>query len=193
MHVDARPAASTPGVLFSRSSRDFANCRVRCASYPFSGGSIPSEMRRAASKRFARHYFRQQQIGRRIGLGGNPNTPTPIDIVGLVGLYGVMSYTVSRRTREIGVRVAFGASAGNIRWLVIREVLIIAAAGVAIGLPVAWWLGRYISTQLYGVKSTDALTMIAATLLLGVVAGLAGLLPSARAARLDPMMALRQE
>lgn len=151
-------------------------------------------MRRAASKRFAHHYFgNSNPIGRRIGLGGNPNTPTPIDIVGLVGLYGVMSYSVSRRTREIGVRVAFGASAGNIRWLVIREVLIIAAAGVAIGLPVAWWLGRYISTQLYGVKSTDALTMIAATLLLGVVAGLAGLLPSARAARLDPMMALRQE
>lgn len=114
-------------------------------------------------------------------------------LLAVVGLYGVMSYSVSRRTREIGVRVAFGASTGHIRWLVIREVLIIAVVGVAIGLPLAWWLGRYISTQLYGVKSTDALTMVGATLLLSGVAVLAGLLPSARAARLDPMKALRQE
>jgi predicted permease len=114
-------------------------------------------------------------------------------LLAVVGLYGVMSYSVSRRTREIGVRVAFGASAGNIRWLVIREVLIIAVAGIAIGLPAGWWLGRYVSAQLYGVKSGDALTMIGATLLVAAVAVFAGLVPSARAARLDPTQALRQE
>jgi predicted permease len=114
-------------------------------------------------------------------------------LLAVVGLYGVMSYSVSRRTREIGVRVAFGASAGNIRWLVIREVLIIAAAGIAIGLPAAWWLGRYVSAQLYGVKSGDVLTMIGATLLVAIVAIFAGLVPSARAARLEPTQALRQD
>ena len=114
-------------------------------------------------------------------------------LLAVVGLYGVMSYTVSRRTREIGVRVAFGASSGHIRWLIIREVLVIAASGVAIGLPAAWWLGRYVSTQLYGVKSTDAVAIVGATLLLSIVAVLAGLVPSTRASRLDPTSALRAE
>ena len=241
------------------------------------------------NERFARHYFgNEQPVGRRIGMGGNPNTPTPIEIVGVVrdtkyrcprrrpaagvlpvsgivaaerlhgvsadgqpadrmfeivrqamrrsiptfrctararwseqvaqslsrerlvsamtatfgtlatllavvGLYGVMSYTVSRRTREIGVRVAFGASAGNIRWLVIREVLIIAAAGVALGLPAAWWLARYVSTQLYGVKPTDPITFCWRDGAADRRRGLAGLIPSGRAARLDPTVALRAE
>jgi putative ABC transport system permease protein len=114
-------------------------------------------------------------------------------LLAVVGLYGVMSYTVSRRTREIGVRVAFGANAGNIRWLVIREVLAIATAGIGIALPVAWWLGRYVSAQLYKVEPTDAMTLVAATLLLSIVAVLAGLVPSGRAARLDPTTALRVE
>ena len=114
-------------------------------------------------------------------------------LLAVVGLYGVMSYTVSRRTREIGVRVAFGASAGNIRWLVIREVLVIAATGVALGLPAAWWLARYVSTQLYGVEPTDPITFVGATALLTAVAALAGLIPSSRAAKLDPTAALRAE
>lgn len=114
-------------------------------------------------------------------------------LLAVVGLYGVMSYTVSRRTREIGVRVALGAGAGTIRWLVIREVLVIAAAGVALGLPAAWWLARYVSTQLYGVAPTDPITFAGATALLTIVAGCAGLIPSGRAAKLDPTTALRSE
>ncbi len=114
-------------------------------------------------------------------------------LLAVVGLYGVMSYTVSRRTREIGVRVALGATAGAIGWLVIREVLIIAAAGIAIALPAAWWLGRYVSAQLYGVQPGDPFATAAAVLLLLTVAVAAGLLPSTRAARLDPTTALRQD
>jgi predicted permease len=114
-------------------------------------------------------------------------------LLAVVGLYGVMSYTVARRTREIGVRVAFGAQARDIRWLVIREVFAIAAAGVAIGLPAAWWLGRLVSTELYGVKSGDVPTFAAAILFLAGVTFLAGLIPSTRAARLDPTMALRND
>jgi predicted permease len=114
-------------------------------------------------------------------------------LLSVIGLYAVMSYTVSRRTREIGVRVALGASAGSISWLVIREVLIIAAAGMAVALPAAWWLGRFVSTQLYGVTPGDPMTILGAVLLLLTVALLAGTIPSARAARLDPTTALRHD
>jgi putative ABC transport system permease protein len=111
----------------------------------------------------------------------------------VVGLYGVMSYTVARRTREIGVRVAFGASTRDISRLVLREVLLIAAAGVAVGLPLAWWLGRFVSAQLYGVKPGDPLTIASAVMLLTGIALLAGLLPALRAARLAPTLALRHD
>jgi ABC-type antimicrobial peptide transport system permease subunit len=114
-------------------------------------------------------------------------------LLAMIGLYGVMSYTVARRTREIGVRVAFGASTRDISWLVLREVLLIAAAGVAVGLPLAWWLGRFVSAQLYGVKPGDPLTIASAVMLLTGIALLAGLLPALRAARLAPTLALRHD
>ena len=114
-------------------------------------------------------------------------------LLAVVGLYGVMSYTVARRTREIGVRVAFGARSRDIAWLVIREVVQIGVAGVALGVPIAWWLGRYVSAQLYGVKPGDLTTFAGAIVLLILVAVAAGLVPSIRAARLNPTAALRQE
>jgi ABC-type antimicrobial peptide transport system permease subunit len=114
-------------------------------------------------------------------------------LLAVVGLYGVMAYTVSRRTREIGIRMALGARVGNIGWLVIREVLTIVTIGMVIGLPAAWWLSRYVSAQLYGVQATDPVTVIAAVALLTLVALLAGLIPSARAARVSPTTALRYE
>jgi predicted permease len=114
-------------------------------------------------------------------------------LLAIVGLYGVMSYTVARRTREIGVRVALGATSTAISWLVIREVLVIAAAGIAVALPAAWWLGRFVSAQLYGVTPGDPLTIGGAIVLLLLVALAAGLVPSARAARLNPNVALRTE
>jgi predicted permease len=114
-------------------------------------------------------------------------------LLAVVGLYGVMSFTVARRTREIGVRVALGASSRAISWLVIREVLVIAVVGIAVGLPAAWWLGRYVSTQLFEVRPSDPLTVAGAVILLLGVALMAGLIPSLRAARLDPTTALRHE
>jgi predicted permease len=114
-------------------------------------------------------------------------------LLAVVGLYGVMAYTVSRRTREIGIRMALGARIGNIGWLVIREVLTIVLLGMSLGLPAAWWLSRFVSAQLYGVQATDPLTVIAAVALLTTVALLAGLIPSARAARVSPTTALRYE
>jgi ABC-type antimicrobial peptide transport system permease subunit len=85
-----------------------------------------------------------------------------------------------------------GATASNIRWLVAREMLPIVAAGVLAALPLAWWLGRYVAAQLYGVEPFDPVAVMSAAGLLGLVAVAAALLPSARAARLDPTVALRE-
>jgi ABC-type antimicrobial peptide transport system permease subunit len=114
-------------------------------------------------------------------------------LLAVVGLYGVMAYTVGRRTREIGIRMALGARSHDIGWLVTREVLLIVAAGIAAGLPAAWWLGRYVAAQLYGVKATDPLAIGAAIAGLTIVALLAGLIPSRRAASVQPTVALRYE
>ena len=114
-------------------------------------------------------------------------------LLAVVGLYGVMAYTVARRTREIGVRMALGARQADVRWMVIRESLAVTAAGIAAALPAAWWMGRLVASQLYGVQATDPPTMAAAVTLLGAVSLLAALVPSRRASRVDPMAALRYE
>jgi predicted permease len=112
-------------------------------------------------------------------------------LLAVVGLYGVMSYTVARRTREIGLRMALGAQPGAIVWMIVREVLVIAGAGIAAAVPASWWLGRLVATQLYGVVPSDPIAIGGAVLLLTVVAVIAGLVPSLRAARIDPTRALR--
>jgi predicted permease len=114
-------------------------------------------------------------------------------LLAAVGLYGVMAYSVARRTREIGVRMALGAQRSNVLGLVMREVAILAAAGIAIALPLSLYLTRFVKSQLYGISEHDALTLAAATLLLAGIALLAGYLPARRATRIDPMVALRYE
>jgi ABC-type antimicrobial peptide transport system permease subunit len=93
-------------------------------------------------------------------------------ILATVGLYGVMAYTVARKTREIGIRMALGAFGKNVIWMVMREVLILIGAGVCLGLPAAILLTRYIQAQLYGLTPNDPATMATATVLLIAVAGL---------------------
>jgi ABC-type antimicrobial peptide transport system permease subunit len=114
-------------------------------------------------------------------------------LLAVVGLYGVMSYTVARRTREIGIRMALGAGARHVAWMVVREVLAITAAGVTVALLIALWLGRLVSSQLYGVTASDPATIAAAATALLAVSLLAGLIPSRRAARVEPTTALRDE
>jgi ABC-type antimicrobial peptide transport system permease subunit len=150
--------------------------------------NIPVHGTRTLERQVAQSLSRERLVATMTATFGGLAT-----LLAVIGLYGVMSYTVARRTREIGVRVALGASSGAISWLVIREVLMIATAGVVVGLPAAWWLGRFVSAQLYGVTPGDPLTIAAMVLLLLSVAVVAGLIPSARAARLDPTVALRQE
>jgi predicted permease len=114
-------------------------------------------------------------------------------LLAVIGLYGVMAYTVARRTREIGVRMALGAVSGDVVWLVMREVLWLVGLGVTFGLIAAWAVSRLIGNQLYGITPNDPGTMIAAAVTLGVVALLAGYIPARRATRVNPMRALRYE
>jgi predicted permease len=114
-------------------------------------------------------------------------------LLAAVGLYGVMAYMVARRTREIGIRMALGAAQGSVVWLVMREVLVLAAAGVAIGAPGAWLLSRLVERQLFGIKPADPATLALSTAGIVAVALLSGYLPARRAVSIDPMRALRWE
>jgi len=111
----------------------------------------------------------------------------------IIGLYGVMSYSVAQRTREIGIRMALGAVQGKVVWMVMREVLRLIVVGVAVGVPAALALTRVVKSQLYGLEAHDPWTLGFATALLAMVACLAGYVPALRASRLDPMKALRYE
>jgi len=110
-----------------------------------------------------------------------------------VGLYGVMAYNVARRTRDIGVRMALGARAANVLWLVLGESLFLVTIGIACGVPLALGATRLIRSMLFGVGVADPIALVSATVLLAAVALLAGLLPARRATQVNPVAALRHE
>jgi len=110
-----------------------------------------------------------------------------------IGLYGVMAFTVTRRTREIGIRMALGAHSRTVLWLVLRETMALVAIGAVIGLVAALFATKLAGALLFDLKPNDPLTLAAATLLLLAVATLAGFLPARRASRVDPMSVLRDE
>lgn len=114
-------------------------------------------------------------------------------LLAAVGLYGVMAYVVARRTREIGIRMALGATRESVAGMILREVARLAGIGLGIGLVAALAADRLIASLLYGVRATDPLVFALAVLLLGAVILLAGGLPARRAANVDPMVALRYE
>jgi predicted permease len=114
-------------------------------------------------------------------------------LLAAIGLYGVMSYAVTRRTREIGIRMALGAERGRVIWLVLKEVTMMAAAGIAGGLIVALWLTRQVQSQLFGLTPNDPTTLVGATVLLALIAIAAGYLPARRATTIDPLLSLRSE
>ena len=112
-------------------------------------------------------------------------------LLAAIGLYGVMAYTVTRRTREIGIRLALGAGRDSLLKLVLREVALLTVAGVAIAIPVSLAITRLVSSELYGIVPNDPLSISAASVLLASVALVAGYIPAERATRVDPIRAFR--
>jgi predicted permease len=110
-----------------------------------------------------------------------------------IGIYGLMSYVVSRRTNEIGIRMALGAERSDVGWLVMREIALLIAIGIAIGIPATLASGRLVTKMLFGVKQSDPWSLTASVVALLVVGLLAGYLPARRASRVEPMVALRCE
>jgi putative ABC transport system permease protein len=114
-------------------------------------------------------------------------------LLAMIGLYGVTAYGVARRQAEIGIRMALGAQPGSVIWLVLREVAAMLAIGTLLGLGASLAAGRLVASLLYGVKPYDAAPLAIAAVVLGIATGIAAYLPAHRAARLDPMAALREE
>jgi len=114
-------------------------------------------------------------------------------LLGAVGLYGVLAYVVNQRQRDIGVRLALGARPGTVLQMIVRRGLVLALAGVAVGFAGSLALGRVLSTVLYDVQPGDPLTLMAVTTILLAVAAFASWIPARRAARVDPVVTLREE
>jgi putative ABC transport system permease protein len=114
-------------------------------------------------------------------------------LLACIGLYGILSYSVASRTSEIGIRMALGAQASNVRWLILREALLLVVTGLAVGLPLILAVTRLAATLLYGLTPNDPVSLGLAALLLFTVALLAAYVPARRATRLDPLTALRHE
>ncbi len=113
--------------------------------------------------------------------------------VAAIGLFGLMLYNVSRRTREIGIRMAMGAERNAVLGLVVGESMLLVAGGIAIGIAIALGAGRLIASQLFGVQPTDSATMATAIGVMALVSAAAGYLPARRATQVDPMVALKYE
>jgi putative ABC transport system permease protein len=114
-------------------------------------------------------------------------------ILASIGLYGVMAFVVARRRKELGIRIALGAQTSYVFWTVMREVLLLLAIGLAVGMPAAMWLGNFVSKQLYGIQPRDPWMATGTIVLLTLVSTAAGLIPAYRASRIDPILALRYE
>jgi ABC-type antimicrobial peptide transport system permease subunit len=114
-------------------------------------------------------------------------------LLGLVGIYGVVSYVAARRTREVGIRMALGARAGDVRKLFLRHGLKLTAVGIGLGMGLAVVVTRVMASYLFGVQPIDPLTYVAVSALLAGIAALATYLPARRAARIDPNVALRAD
>ncbi len=114
-------------------------------------------------------------------------------LLAVVGLYGVIAYSVSRRTAEMGIRLALGARGSRLMWLILRETLLLVAGGLVVGIPASVALATVVGNRLYGVQPYDPASLGVAVVVLGLAAAVAGLLPAVRASRIDPLLALRWE
>jgi ABC-type antimicrobial peptide transport system permease subunit len=132
-------------------------------------------------------------VNERLIAGLSITLSTIATLLAVVGLYGVIAYTVTRRTREIGIRMALGALGSQIAGAVLREAGTLVVVGLGFGFGAAWWLGRYVQSQLYGITPADPGTIALAAAALATVGAVAALVPARRASRVSPMSALREE
>jgi predicted permease len=183
--------ASNPGslILYARASGDprslFSTLRRECNALD---AALPVSDMRTMDDQLDQSLSTQRMVASLSAFFGILAT-----LLAAIGLYGVMAYTVSRRTREIGIRVALGAGRTSLLGLVMREVVILTAAGIVIAIPIALVATRLIRSQLYQVAPADPISMVLAVLVLASVALLAGYVPADRATRINPISALRYE
>ncbi|MHC4072511.1 MAG: FtsX-like permease family protein, partial [Planctomycetota bacterium] len=114
-------------------------------------------------------------------------------VLSCIGLYGLMAYNVTRRTHEIGIRMALGARPRDVAWSILREAIVLAGVGIALGILIALALARILGSVVFGIAPYDPATMMASALVLVTVAAAAAWLPARRAAKVDPMAALQYE
>ena len=114
-------------------------------------------------------------------------------LMAAIGIYGVLAYSMAQRIREIGIRIAVGATRATVTRMVLAEVLWLAALGIAVGLPLSSLLARVVRSQLFGVSGNDPLTLCVVCVVIAVVSIASAALPARRAAKVDPMVALRYE
>ena len=114
-------------------------------------------------------------------------------VLAMIGLYGVMSFAVARRTRELAIRVAFGARSSRVVALIVRDMCVLVGGGVLLALPAIWWLKRLVESQLYEVSPTDPQALASAVAVVCLAAAAAVWVPTRRALRVDPITALRDE
>ncbi|MCX6613172.1 MAG: FtsX-like permease family protein, partial [Acidobacteria bacterium] len=114
-------------------------------------------------------------------------------LLAAIGLYGVLSLAVSRRLREIGIRIALGAETNSVIFLVMQEILLLIGGGIGVGIPAALMLSKYVQSQLYGMQATDPLTLATAIVLIVAVALVAAWIPARRATRVNPIDVLRYD
>jgi len=158
--------------------------RARCGGECESTGGVGADDGGDASQSLARTSFTLTMLA----IAGSMAL-----VLGVIGIYGVISYTVSQRRREIGIRLALGAQRSGLRWMFVRSALVLTGLGVAIGLGAAAVLTRLMKSLLFGVSPLDPLTYVSIPLVLAACAVLASYLPARRAAGVDPVEALRSE
>lgn len=146
-----------------------------------------------ASLRTLDHAREQQLRSERMMATLSTGFGTVALLLSVIGLYGVIAFVVTRRTREIGLRLALGSTRSAAVWLIVRGALGMTALGTVIAVPVAFVLGRLVEAELYGVSATDGSTVAVASLAVGVVALIAAVIPAWRAASVSPVTALRVE
>jgi predicted permease len=185
-HLQSNPE----DLVFSvRTAADPANVLTAVrAAVSAANPNIPISAVETQMSQLERHFAQEKVLAQAYTLFGGIAL-----FVAAIGLFGLMSYNVSRRTREIGIRMAMGAESREVLGLVLRESMLLVVIGIAIGIAASLGAGRLVVSQLFGLEPTDAVTMISAMVVMLAVSAIAGYLPARRAARVDPMVALRYE